>query len=88
MDSSEQKIVVSVRLFGGLHASAAIDCMEAMRGVEVELPKGATVAQLLKHLGLKRSKNLLYFVDGNLVGVSSRLRDRSVISICTLVAGG
>ena len=88
MDSSEQQIIVTAKLFGGLHGPAGVDCMEAMRGVEVELHKGATVAHLIKYFGLKRSAKLLFFVDGKSVGISSSLRDRSVISICSMVAGG
>jgi len=88
VDSSEQQIVVIAKLFGGLHCQAAVDCLKAMRGMEIELPKGATVAHLIKYFGLKRSAKLLFFVDGKPVGISSRLRDRSVISICSMVAGG
>lgn len=88
MNSSEQQIIVTAKLFGGLHGQVGVDCMEAMRGVEVELPKGATVAHLIKYFGLKRSAKLLFFVDGKSVDISSRLRNRSVISICSMVAGG
>lgn len=58
------------------------------KGVKTELPDGATVADLLNHLGIPMSKVPVVACDGRVLQTTDTIHDDSTIHIFQPVAGG
>jgi molybdopterin converting factor small subunit len=52
------------------------------------LPGGATLGDLLNHLGLGEDQVMLAFVNGRMATLQTRLADKDSVSLCPYICGG
>ena len=77
---------VNVKLFSVLR-----DCVpgyDPQKGVEAELPDGATMADLIRHLDIPPSKAPVVTCNGRVLKAGDVLGDGSALHIFQPVAGG
>lgn len=77
---------VRVKLFGTL--SAEVAGYDRAQGLEVPLPNGASIADLLAELGIASSKRPVVAVDGRIRKKDHRLLDGAQIHVFQPVHGG
>lgn len=61
---------------------------DPLKGVETELPRGATVADLLGHMGIPISKAPVVACNGRILKPADVLLEGSILHIFQPVAGG
>jgi sulfur carrier protein ThiS len=84
--SQGRQMKVIVKLFGTL--STRIPEYDAARGMEVNLPKGATVERLLKHLGFSPTEAGLAIINGEPQRDDSVLQEGVEVYLFNLALGG
>jgi sulfur carrier protein ThiS len=77
---------VRVRIFGTL--SQYYPDYRSDKGMEIEVPDGATSADLLAHLDISITQMAVVFMDGRILKSDHKLRDGSSLSIFQAVFGG
>jgi molybdopterin synthase sulfur carrier subunit len=77
---------LKVRLFGTL--SQRITHYNAQEGIDVEIPDGARVKDLLAHLGLSESNAGIVFVEGQIRRAEEELQDNATVNIFQAMFGG
>lgn len=82
----EMGMTVQVKLFATLCRYSS----NAAPGIpfEMELPEGATLADLVNHLKLPREEVKVFFVKGRARPENWRLEDGDEVGIFPLIAGG
>jgi sulfur-carrier protein len=83
-------MVVTVKLYAGLARRAAITSPEAVAGtpIEIELPKDATVADLIAKLELPKEEIKVTFVNGRACPRDRELDPGDEVGIFPPVGGG
>ena len=77
---------VRVRLFGTL--SQHYPDYRSDKGMEIEIPDGATSGDLLAHLDISITQMAVVFMDGRILKSDHRLRDGSSLNVFQAVFGG
>lgn len=77
---------VTVRLFGTL--SQKFPGYDPVKGLEVEIPDGARVKDLLAHLGIPEIKGGVAAVEGMILKLEDPLRDGASVHLLQAVYGG
>ncbi len=77
---------VRVKLFGTL--SQRFPGYEAKRGIEVDIPDGAMVKDLLAHLEITKSQGGIVAVEGRIMKADAKLADGASVNILQPVFGG
>ncbi len=75
-----------VKLYGTLGRS--FDAYDHLSGLEVSVPEGATIDDLLLHLNLAPERLGIISMDGKALKKKARLRDGAQIKIFQPIAGG
>ena len=77
---------VRVKLYGTL--SAGVPGYQHLRGIEIDLPGGATVDDLLARLDIARTKRAVVAIGGRIQKADNKIPDGSQIQIFQPVHGG
>jgi sulfur carrier protein ThiS len=77
---------IRVILFGTLRKSFADH--DPVHGMEVEIPEGSTVGDLIAHIDLPAKKFGLVSVDGHLAKAGNRLQENAVVRVFQPIFGG
>jgi sulfur carrier protein ThiS len=77
---------VKVRLFGTL--SQQFPGYDPAKGLEVEIPDGARVKDLLAHLGISEAKGGVAASEGVILRLEDPLRDGASVHLLQTVYGG
>jgi sulfur carrier protein ThiS len=77
---------IRVILFGTLRKSFADH--DPVHGMEVEIPEGSTVGDLIAHIDLPAKKFGLVSVDGQLVKAGNLLQENAVVRVFQPIFGG
>ena len=77
---------IRVILFGTLRKSFSDH--DPVHGMEVEIPEGSTVGDLIAHIDLPAKKFGLVSVDGHLAKAGNRLQENAVVRVFQPIFGG
>ena len=77
---------IRVLLFGTLRKSFSDH--DPIHGMEVEIPEGATVGDLIAHIGLPAKKFGMVSMDGRLVKAGNLLKENAVMRVFQPIFGG
>jgi sulfur carrier protein ThiS len=77
---------VKFRLFGTL--SQAFPGYKHSEGIEVEIPEGATVKDLLTLLELSQSRGVMVIAEGRILRAEDRMRPEVPVSVLQAISGG
>jgi sulfur carrier protein ThiS len=77
---------VRVRLYGTL--SQSIPGYQHSQGIEVEIPDGATVRDLLALLEISESQGAVVIVEGRILKPDDRMRRGVSVNILQVIHGG
>jgi sulfur carrier protein ThiS len=77
---------VNVRLYGTL--SREYPGYRHSQGIEVELPDGATVNDLLVHLGISESQKAVVAIDGRIQKANDKMPSGACAQVFQPVHGG
>ena len=77
---------VRVKLFGTL--SQGFPGYQHSQGMEVEIPDGATVKDLLAHLGISESQGAVVIVEGRILKADDRMRPGVPVNVLQVIQGG
>lgn len=77
---------VFVRLFGTL--AGRFPDHDPVKGIEIDLPGGAVVADLLEHLGISGYESGVVAVDGRVSAPDDPLPDQGSVNILQKMHGG
>jgi sulfur carrier protein ThiS len=77
---------VKVRLFGTL--SQKIPDYRPSQGIEIEIPDGATVKDLLAHLEISEERGAAVIANGRVLDVDDQMEDGSSLDIFQSISGG
>ena len=77
---------VRVKLFGIL--GQRFPGYHHEQGIEVEIPDGARVRELLAHLEISNSQSGVVSMEGRILGEDDKLKDETVVQIFQAVHGG
>ena len=77
---------VSVRLFGTL--GQRFPGYEHSQGMEVEIPDGATVNDLLAHLEISESRGIAVAVEGRVLKADDRIGFGAPVHVLQVLSGG
>ena len=77
---------VRVRLFGTL--GQRVPGYKPSQGIEVELPDGATVKDLLAHLKISESRGAVVIVEGRVLKADDKMQSGSLVSVLQAIRGG
>ena len=77
---------IRVILFGTLRKSFSDH--DSLLGMEVEIPEGSTVGDLIAHIDLPAKKFGLVSVDGHLAKAGNRLQENAVVRVFQPIFGG
>lgn len=79
-------MVLTVKLYGNL--SRSLDGYEHSSGLEVIMPEGASLLDLLVYLNLSPERLGLISMDNKLLNEKSQLKDGAQIKIFRPISGG
>ena len=82
-----KKITVTVKLFSGLQKELNIESYNNEKGIDINLRSFSPLISIVKSLGLPRYRSLVYFINGERVGLFKILKDGDVVS-CLKPSGG
>ena len=77
---------VNVKLFG--LALRVYPDADPKKGMEVEMPEGAILLDLIRHLKITNRSGVFLSVDGELGRWDTRLRDGAQVDIRIIMTGG
>jgi len=77
---------LTVKLYGTL--SRSFDDYDHLSGLEVDIPKEASIHDLLDYLNLSSERLGMIYMDGKLLNKKSRLKDGAQIKIFQPISGG
>lgn len=77
---------VKVKLFGPL--SRRFENYDYQNGMDVNLPDGASVQDLLAHLGVTGNHGYMVTVDSKIKKPADRLKHGDILQILPVMAGG
>ena len=77
---------IRVILFGTLRKSFSDH--DPVHGMEIEIPEGSTVGDLIAHIDLPAKKFGLVSVDGQLVKAGNLLQENAVVRVFQPIFGG
>ena len=77
---------IRVILFGTLRKSFSDH--DPVLGMEVEIPEGSTVGDLIAHIDLPAKKFGLVSIDGHLVKAGNLLQENAVVRVFQPIFGG
>ncbi|MDM8554025.1 MoaD/ThiS family protein [Desulfococcaceae bacterium HSG7] len=77
---------VIVKLYGTLRKK--IDHYDSVRGIEVEIRDGASIADLVAHLGIHESKIGFVLANGCIVKAGNTVENDAEVKIFQPIAGG
>jgi len=77
---------IRVILFGTLRKSFSDH--DPVHGMEVEIPEGSTVGDLIAHIDLPAKKFGLVSVDGHLAKAGNLLQENAVVRVFQPIFGG
>jgi sulfur carrier protein ThiS len=77
---------VTVRLFGTL--SQKFPGYDPVKGLEVEIPDGARVKDLLAHLGMPETRGSVAAAEGVILHLEDPLKDGASVHLLQAVYGG
>ena len=82
----EAGMKVQVRLFGTL--SQGFPDYQPSQGIEVEIPEGVTVRELLDRLGLSESRGVVVIAEGRILKEADRIQGEVPLNVMQAIAGG
>ena len=77
---------IRVILFGTLRKSFPVH--DPIYGMEVEIPEGSTVGDLISHIDLPAKKFGMVSMDGQLVKAGNLLKENAVLRVFQPIFGG
>ena len=77
---------IRVILFGTLRKSFSDH--DPVLGMEVEIPEGSTVGDLIAHIDLPAKKFGLVSIDGHLVNAGNLLQENAIVRVFQTIFGG
>jgi sulfur carrier protein ThiS len=77
---------IRVILFGTLRKSFSDH--DPVHGMEVEIPAGSTVEDLISHIDLPAKKFGMVSMDGHLVKAGNQLQENAVVRVFQPIFGG
>ncbi len=77
---------IRVKLFGTF--SKRFPGYQPTRGIEVEIPDGATAADLLVHLKISKSQGGVVAMEGRILRADDKLQDGASVHVFQAVHGG
>ncbi len=83
----KKEILVKVKLYSGLHKDIGLKEYDPYGGLDVNLPSGSRVRKVAKELCIPHPYSLAYFINGERVGMWTKLHDGDELS-CFRPSGG
>ncbi len=77
---------VKVKLYGTL--SGRFPGYQPSRGIEIEIPAGATVQDLLAHLEISESQRAVVIVEGRILKADDEMQGGFPVNIMQAIGGG
>lgn len=77
---------LKVRLFGTL--SQKFPDYRPLTGIEIEIPDGATVKDLLAHLKISEARGAAVIANGRVLHADDKMEDGSSLDIFQSISGG
>jgi sulfur carrier protein ThiS len=75
-----------VKLYGTL--SQRFPAYQHSQGIEVEIPDGATVKDLLDLLEISESQGAVVFMEGRILKADDKMRCGVPVNVCQAISGG
>lgn len=85
---SPQNIAVTIKLFGGLDASAGIENYDPEVGLSLDVPENIRLGKVIKKIGLGKTDSIRFFVNANPAKLRERLKNGDIIFCIRPTAGG
>ena len=83
----KKKIQVTVKLYSGLHKDIGLKEYDPYSGIVFQLPSGARVRKVARELDIPHPYSLAYFINGERVGMWTKLHEGDELS-CFRPSGG
>ena len=77
---------VKVKLYGTL--SLYVPGYKPSQGIEVEIPDGATVKDLLAHLEISETRGVVVIVEGRTLKMNDELSEDVSVNVLQVLRGG
>jgi sulfur carrier protein ThiS len=77
---------VQVKLYGTL--SQGFPDYQPSKGIEIEMPDGATVKDLLALLEISASQGAIVIMDGRILKADDRMRRGVLVNVLQAIGGG
>ena len=84
----QNSLTVKVRLFAGIDKEANIGDFDRNVGHTLEVPKGTRLKKVVKMIELSKNYTLVFFINGERVGLWKKLEEGDEITIFRPTAGG
>ena len=83
-----KKIVITVKLFGGIDKDAGLNDYDPDVGIDMQVPEGIRLRKAIRKIGLKKNSSMALFINGKQVGLGEKLNDGDIIFCMKPLAGG
>jgi sulfur carrier protein ThiS len=81
-------VSVNVKLFAGIDKDANVAGYDHNAGLVLTVPEGARLKKVVKMIGLPKRYTLVFFINGQRVGLQQKLEDGDEIACLRPIAGG
>ena len=88
MTNMQNTLTVKVRLFAGTDKEANIGDYDRNEGLTLKVLKGTRLKKVVKMIGLSKQYTLVFFINGERVGLWKKLEEGDEITILRPTAGG
>jgi len=83
-----KKIVITVKLFGGIDTDAGLNDYDHDVGIDLQVPEGIRLRKVVRKIGLNQTNSMALFINGKQVGLSEKLNDGDIVFCMKPLAGG
>ncbi len=86
MNMAEQ-ISITIKFFSGIDKDLKLEGYDPARGLSVPIKKGTRLRRVLGNMGVQKPSSIVYFRNGERIGLWTKLRDGDEVS-CLRPSGG
>ena len=88
MFHNRKKIVINVKLFGGIDTDVGLKDYDPDVGIDLQMPEGIRLRKAVRKIGLSQTNSMAFFINGKQVGLREKLNDGDVVFCMRPLAGG
>ena len=83
-----KKIVITVKLFGGIDTDAGLNDYDPEVGIDLQMPEGIRLRKAVRKIGLSQTNSMAFFINGKQVGLREKLNNGDVVFCMRPLAWG